>query len=66
MQIHIHRISEALLAGGIYEPREIEITERYSTFDSAINEFLRYINLMNITEYFPHADKQMLLFEREE
>ena len=62
---HIHRISQALLAKGISEPREVEMTDRYSSFDSALNEFLKYVCLTNINAYFPQSPGQRLLFEGE-
>jgi len=59
---HIHRITQELLEKGIFEPKETEITSRYCSFDGALNEFLRYVNILNISEYFPYSDKQKLLF----
>ena len=60
---HIHKISEKLLKAGIYEPKDIKITQQFSTFDSAMNEFLRHLHIVNYAKYFPHHDEQMLLFE---
>jgi hypothetical protein len=62
---HTHRINEKLLAQKIYEPKHIEITDKFSTFNSALNEFRLYVNLVNFTEYFPHSDVQMSLFQGE-
>ncbi len=62
---HIHRITEELLIKGIYEPKEIELTDKFSTFDSALNLFLKFVNVKNITEYFPHYEEQLSLFKGE-
>ncbi len=60
---HIHKISERLLKAGIIEPKEIEITQKFETFEGAVNEFIRDVQVKNYADYFPHSDKQMLLFE---
>ncbi|MBF0377119.1 MAG: hypothetical protein HQK72_06515 [Desulfamplus sp.] len=60
---HIHKITEKLLIEGIYEPKDIQITNKFSTFDSALTQFLHYVNVKNFDKYFPHYDKQMYLFE---
>jgi len=62
---HTHKITEELLDKGVYEPKHIERTDKFTTFDSALNEFLRHVNIINLAEYFPHADKQLPLFEGE-
>lgn len=50
---HIHKITAELLAKNIYEPKDIEITERFATFDSALSEFIKYTNIINHSDYFP-------------
>jgi len=52
-----------LIRKGIYEPKEIEISDTFSTFDSALNEFLTHTNIINSAEYFHHFDKQISSFE---
>ena len=62
---HVHSITEDLLLQGIYEAKEITLTDKFSTFDSALNLFLKSVNVKNITEYFPHYEEQLCLFEGE-
>lgn len=59
---HIHRISEDLVGKGIYEPKDIELTTAYNTFDQATMIFLNEINIQNIRDYFPSTDKQIEMF----
>lgn len=62
---HIHKVREILLNKGIYEPEHIEITQKFSTYDSALNAFLKDVHIINFAKYFPHSDKQRALFEGE-
>ena len=59
---HIHRITESLIKEGIFEPKNIEITKEFQSFDEAINKFIRAINIKNYKPYFPHTEKQLSLF----
>jgi len=61
---HIHKITEKLLKKGILEPKSIKITDLYNTFESAIYMFLKHINIVNSSQYFPTIDAQMSIFKR--
>ena len=55
---HIHRITEAEIASGSYQPQERhrELTDRYSTYESALRVFWGDIgvhNEANINRHFP-------------
>jgi len=58
---HIHRVSESLLNQGNREPKEIELTHRYSTLESALAEFFKEIKLENWQAYFPELKQMTLL-----
>lgn len=62
---HIHKITEELLDKGIFEPKYIEITSRFTTYDSAINEFRKHVNINNYTKYFTEII-QLPLFKKGE
>lgn len=62
---HIHKITEKLLKDGVFEPKEIEITRDFQSFDEAVNKFIQAVNIKNYKTYFPHAEKQLFLFESE-
>ncbi len=61
---HIHRISLDELKSGSTEPPEKrrEMTDRYATFDQALDEFLDEIGVTNRDQYFP-ASRQLRLFD---
>ena len=52
---HIHRITETEMASGSTQPQERDraITDRYSTFETALVVFFRDIGATNYGEYFP-------------
>ena len=55
---HIHRITEMEIASGSYQPQEShrEVTNRYSTYESALRVFWGDIGVRddaNINKYFP-------------
>lgn len=58
---HIHRMTEDLLEQGIREPKETEITTRYSTLEEALAEFFNEINLENWLGYFPELRQLPLI-----
>jgi len=62
---HIHRTNESLLAKKITEPSEIEITEKYSTFDSARFHFFKATGIQNANKYFPQDEKQWDIFNHD-
>ena len=58
---HIHRITEDLLEQGIREPKETDITTRYSTLEEALAEFFNEISLENWLGYFPELRQLPLM-----
>ena len=52
---HIHRITEAELLSGSRQPQESHraMTDRYSTFDEALQVFFSDMNVENAKDYFP-------------
>lgn len=52
---HIHRITATEIASGSTQPqeRDREITDRYSTFETALVVFFADIGAINYGEYFP-------------
>ena len=55
---HIHRITEAEIASGSYQPQERhrELTDRYSTYETALKVFWGDVGVRdeaNIDRYFP-------------
>ena len=55
-QPHVHRITAAGIAAGRVSPKELDrqITDRYSTFDSALFAFLSDVMVEEFLEYFPN------------
>jgi len=58
---HIHTITEDFLRKGIREPKNIELTDRFSSLDQALAEFFSDIVVENWQAYFPEL-KQMPMF----
>ena len=54
---HIHRITASEVNSGSAQPKERarEITDRYSTFESALVVFFQDIGVTNFTDYFPES-----------
>ena len=52
---HIHRITEAQIESGSSEPEAMhrEITDRYTTFETALFAFLNDVGVENYLTYFP-------------
>ena len=61
---HIHRITADEVQSGSREPKERhrEITDRYSTFETALHVFLSDAGIMNLSDYFPEL-LQLRLFD---
>ncbi len=59
---HIHRITEELLEQGVREPKDIEKTTRYTTFDGALAKFFKEINLENWLACLPELKQISLAF----
>jgi hypothetical protein len=57
---HIHYLNEALLKQGIFEPKSIEITDKFNTFHSALFEFFNHVNIVNYIEFFPNFKKVII------
>ena len=62
---HIHKITPDAIHEGLKEEAVIEITEKYSNFEDALNFFVRYIHIdiADITKHFPSKDSQLKMFE---
>lgn len=62
---HIHRITASEITSGSIrpEPRNRQITEKYSSLEEAIWFFFEYIGVKNFNKFFPDLHvKQMRLF----
>jgi hypothetical protein len=50
---HIHRLNLELAARNIFKEDVVELTEEYTTFESAIYHFCSICNIQNAEKYFP-------------
>lgn len=53
---HTHRINQALIEAGIYEPSQIEITTSYQSFEQALTLFYQETNIPS--DGFPVSSQQ--------
>lgn len=61
---HIHKINNDLLKRGITEPKQIEITNKYASFDSALDVFCKDIKIPSIAKVnVVNNSDQLKLFE---
>jgi len=63
---HIHRINADDINAGILEPRHIEQSPAYASFQEALAHFCRLTNVQNPDQYFPGIAQQLLNFQRPE
>jgi len=49
---HTHKITAELLENNVYEPKNVESTTEYASFEQALAYFCKYINLKDASKYF--------------
>jgi len=59
---HTHKITADLLENNINEPKKVEVTSEYASFEQALAYFCRYVNVKDCSDYFPNIN-QLKLFE---
>lgn len=59
---HTHKLTSELIENNIYEPRYVEMTKEYASFEQALKYFVQYVNIKNALEYFPNIS-QLRLFD---
>lgn len=59
---HIHKITPKLIEEEINDPKLVEVTDKYGSFEQAFRYFCKYINIINAESFFPELD-QPNLFE---
>lgn len=59
---HIHKITANDWGNDIFEPKSIELTKEYASFNEALKYFIKMVNITNAPPYFPHI-YQKKLFE---
>ena len=59
---HIHRITQKEVQSGSFNPRsqDIELTNKYNTFEEGLRAFLIDMNVTNRQEYFPELEQRSL------
>ena len=61
---HIHLSKADDINAGILEPRHIEQSPAYASFQEALAHFCRLTNVQNPDQYFPGIAQQLLNFKR--
>ncbi len=58
---HIHVMTEKLLTKGVREPKDVSLTDRFSSLEQALVEFFNHVAIENWPAYFPEL-KQIPMF----
>jgi hypothetical protein len=61
---HVHRIKADDINAGILEPRHIELSPAYASYQEALAHFCRLTNIQDPDQYFPGIAQQLLDFQR--
>lgn len=59
---HTHKITAELLENNIKEPKKVEPTKEYASFEQALAYFCKHINIKDVDKYFPNIN-QLDIFE---
>lgn len=59
---HTHKITAELLENNINDPKHIESTNEYASYEQAMKYFCKYINIKDTDKYFPNIN-QIDMFE---
>ena len=57
---HTHKITAELLDNNVNEPRKVELTNEYASFEQALAYFCRYVNIKDCSNYFPFINQPKL------
>lgn len=61
---HIHKITPKLIDEEINDPKLVEVTDKYGSFEQAFRYFCKYISIINAESYFPELDQPNLFEDR--
>jgi len=59
---HTHKITAELLENNINEPKKVESTKEYASFEQALAYFCKHTNIIDVDKYFPNIN-QLDIFE---
>lgn len=59
---HTHKITAELLENNINEPKKVESTKEYASYEQALAYFCKQINIKDADKYFPNIN-QLDIFE---
>ena len=50
---HIHRITPEFIEEEINDPRDVEVTKKYGSYEQAFRYFCKFVNITNAEKFFP-------------